>query len=77
MHHFCPVENCLLGIFLSLEASRILFVSKVLVVVGKNVKYSYPGSCSSAGLAQGLVSIPPSVQTAGGASALCVQSETC
>ena len=40
---------------------------ELIVAVGKNAKYSYLHSYSSAGLAVGPVGIPPSVQAAGGA----------
>lgn len=40
---------------------------ELIVVVGKNVKYSRCSSSGSAGLALGPAGIPPSVQAAGGA----------
>ena len=61
------VKLCFLGILPSLEISGILFVPELIVAVGKNAKYSYLHSYSSAGLAVGPVGIPPSVQAAGGA----------
>lgn len=38
---------------------------ELIVVVGKNAKYSHLSSCSSAGLARGPAGIPPSVGAAG------------
>lgn len=60
------VKLCFLGILPSLEASGTLFVSELMVVVGKNVKYSHLSSYSSAGLALSPAGIPSSVPAAGG-----------
>lgn len=60
-------DTKLLGILSSFEAPGLLILPELIVVVGKNVKYSHLSSCGSAGLAQSPAGFSPSVHAVEGA----------